>query len=241
VKRIGIVLALVALVGVVAFADNNVRGARVTHPSQGSSGAAGSGETLHVLDYFMAGPAGTYTWTGLFYMSNMFKPDPGWYPFGIVTVEVNPAMLGGLTTTGAGGTIAGVRIFTGTGGPTAEANTVAERFALTGAAVGTWYPVNFTAGTAVVINSGNFWAGLWNSSYVEGGLQGEATNWTAPPAEPMECIDTAGGSPTVGAAGPWFLHAAGNCGDQYGTVSAATVRVTLDDTIPVELMRFSAE
>jgi len=237
VRKIGIVVVLVALVGVVAFADNNVRDKRVNLPIVGG-GTSEGGEALYTLDYFFAGPAGTYTWNGIFYMSNMFKPDPTWYPFGIMTVEVNPARLGGLSTAGATGTIAGVRIFTGAG-PTV--NVAAERLALAGAAVGTWYPVNFTTATAVVIGSGNFWAGLWNSTYVEGGLQGEATGWVAPPVEPLECINSAGATPAAGGAGPWSLHAAGACGDQYGTVSAATVRVTVDDTVPVELMRFSVE
>jgi hypothetical protein len=237
VRKIGIVVVLVALVGVVGFADNNVREKRVNIPIVGG-GTSEGGETLYTLDYFFAGPAGTYTWNGTFYMSNMFKPDPLWYPFGIMTVEVNPARLGGLTTTGVAGTIAGVRIFTGAG-PTV--NVAASRLALTGAAVGTWYPVNFTAATAVVIGSGNFWAGLWNSTGVEGGLQGEATGWVAPPVEPFECINSGGATPSAGGAGPWSLHATGDCGDQYGTTSAATVRVTVDDTVPVELMRFSVE
>ena len=236
-RKITIVVALVALVGMVVFADNNARDKRVDLPMTGGS-IDGAGKALHTLDYFFVGPAGTYTWGGEFYMSNMFKPDPTWYPFGIMTVEVNPGRLGGSTATGAGGTIAGVRIFTGAG-PTV--NVAAERLALTGAAVGTWYPVTFTAATAVVIGSGNFWAGLWNSTDVEGGLQGEATGWVAPPVEPLECINSAGATPTAGGAGPWSLHAAGNCGDQYGTTSAATVRVTVDDAVPVELMRFSVE
>lgn len=235
-RRALVVVALVAVVGGIAYASDNVRGARVEMPNMDTTPMEG-GETVYTLDYFFAGPAGTYTWNGLFYMSNMFKPDPSWYPFGIMTVEVNPGALDGTTATGAVGVIDGVRIFTGAG-PTV--NVAAERFNLTGS-VGTWLPVNFTAGSAVVINSGNFWAGMFNSGGVEGGLQGSAVGWTGPPVEPFECIDTAGGSPTAAGGGPWQLHATGDCGDQYGTTSAATVRVAVDDTVPVELMRFAVE
>jgi hypothetical protein len=237
VKKTLAILALACLVGFVAYADNIARDKQVNMTLSGSEAP----EALHTLDYFFSGPAGTYTWTGLFYMSNMFKPDPLWYPFGIMTVEVNPAQLDGATTTGAMGTIDGVRVFTGTFGYGATVNVVASRLNLTGAAVGTWYPVVFTAATAVVINSGNFWAGMWNSSYVEGGLQGEATGWVTPPVEPFECINSPGTAPNAGGPGPWTLHLSGNCGDQYATTSAATVRVTVDDAVPVELMRFSID
>jgi hypothetical protein len=195
-----------------------------------------SGEAQYLLDYFFEGPAGVYTWNGFFYMSNMFKPDPGWYPFGIMTVEVLPARIDGFSTTGAVGSIDGIAIFTGAG-PTV--NVAAQTLGMAGT-VAAWVPYSFTAGNAVVINSGNFWAGIFNNT-LEGGLQGSAINWTGPPVEPFECIDTAVGSPTAGAPGPWTLHDPGDCGDQYGTTSAATVRVTVDDTVPVELMRFSVE
>jgi hypothetical protein len=235
-RKMLVAVAVVALIAGAVYADQNVKGARkdMTLPQTNPDG----GEAQYLLDYFFDGPAGTYTWTGLFYMSNMFKPDPGWYPFGIMTVEVNPAYIDGLGTTGVVGNIDGIAIFTGFG-PTV--NVAARTLGVPGT-VGAWVPYSFTAGNAVVINSGNFWAGIFNSSYMEGGLQGSAINWTGPPVEPFECVDTTVvGSPTAGAAGPWMLHVPGNCGDQYGTTSAATVRVTVDDTVPVELMRFTVE
>jgi hypothetical protein len=239
VRKHALILALISFVALGAWAADNARDAKVT-AANATEGPAGGG-AQYWLDYFNAGPAGTYLWNGLFYMSNMFKPDPAWYPFGILTVEVFPGRLDGLTTTSAAGIIDGVRVFTGAGGNASLVNVVAEQFDVAGAAQ-VWVPVNWATGTAPVISSGDFWAGIWNSTDVEGGLQGSTNgSWIGPPVEPFECIDFLTGTPTAQSAGPWYLHLTGNCGDQYGTTSAAAVRVLVDDTIPVELMRFSVE
>lgn len=235
-KKIIVVTSLIIIVGLVAFANDDVRQAEVTGLKNLNEAAP---RATYVIDYFDE-MGTTYNWSGQFYMSNMFKPAAAGvpYPFWVATVEVFPYAVDGLTATGATGTIDGVRVFAPAG--TGSMTVAAEMLGFQGTAK-VWNAVNFATATAATFASGDFFAGMWNSTSFDQGLQGSAVGWTGPPVEPMDCINTAAGGGSAGAAGPWFVHASGNCGDQYGTTSAAAVRVTADDSIPVELMTFTAE
>lgn len=236
-KKSLVVASLIIVVGLVAFASDDARQTQVTGLQNLNTDAP---KATYLIDYFDAGSASTYTWNGQFYMSNMFKPAAAGvpYPFWVSTVEVFPGGIDGQTTTGATGTIDGVRVFAPMG--TGSLTVAAEMFGIQGSAR-VWNAVNFATATAATIASGDFFAGMWNSTSLDLGLQGSATGWTGPPVEPMDCINTAGGGGSANAAGPWFVHSSGACGDQYGTTSAAAVRVVADDSIPVELMTFTAE
>ncbi len=240
-KRIWIVIALISAVGLVTVASDDVRNARVSGLQHLADGPADPGDrATYLIEYFDESNDDVYNWNGTFYMSNMFKPAAAGvpYPFGVMTVEVFPFGLDASTATGVGGVIDGVRVFLPDGLPAVDV--AAEQLNVAGF-IKMWNPVTFTAGTAAVVNSGDFYAGMWNSTSIDMGLQGHAIGWTAPPVEPLECINTSGGGGSAGAPGPWALHSPGDCGDQYGTTSATAVRVTLQVPIPVELMRFSVE
>jgi hypothetical protein len=227
-KKAMLLVVVCCLIASVAVAATPAKGKKVV-PGPGAAVPPPGGDALQWIDYWNTSSATYYTWTGFFYMSNLFKPQAGWYPLDVVALEVMPMGLDGNTVTGAAGTLNGVAVFD-------PAGTILARELNVPANVGVWTLVNLT--TPPRINTGNFYGGLWNSSYVDLGFQCTAINWTPPPTEPFECVDTAGGSPTAGAPGPW---APSGCGAQYGTVSAASVRAQVNTNVPVELMRFDVE
>ena len=86
-KRFAILMTVVILVGGGVYAADIQRGGKVT-PSENIQAAPPAGEAVYWLDYYDEGSATFYYWEGQFYMSNLFKPDPSWYPFGVVQAEV---------------------------------------------------------------------------------------------------------------------------------------------------------
>lgn len=192
-----------------------------------------SPKALVTLDYFNLGSAAFYYWGGPNYMSNIFQPGAGDYPLDVVSAEVYYAALDDVTTTGAAGTIDGVRVFDPAGA------ILASQLGVPGLA-NSWNTVTFT--TPPTIAAGTFLAGGFNS-YVsstdrnDGMLQGSAQAWTGPPTEPFRMLD-AGTAATAGSPGPWTVM---DSGAAWATTSAASIRVTINTNVPVELMRFDAE
>jgi hypothetical protein len=196
-----------------------------TGPSDPGAGAGP--DALQWIDYWNTSSANYYTWDGLFYMSNLFKPQGTWYPLDVVALEVLAVGIDGLTNTGSAGVLDGVAVFDPTGALLArELNVNAQ--------VGVWTIVNLTSPPR--ISTGNFFGGLWNSTGIDLGYQCTATGWTPPPTEPFNCVDYTGA--TAGGTGAW---APSDCGNSYPTVSAASVRAQVDTNVPVELMRFTAD
>jgi hypothetical protein len=225
-KRALLVLVVVTLVGSIALAAGPTRDRKIINgPDTG--GEPFNGEALQWIDYWNTASASYYTWNGLFYMSNLFKPDGTWYPLDVVALEVLAVGLDGATATGAAGVIDGVAVFDPGG-------TLLARELNVNAQVGIWTIVNLTSPPR--INTGNFFGGLWNSTGIDLGYQCTAVNWTPPPTEPFNCIDYTGA--TAGGNGAW---APSDCGNQYSTVSAASVRAQVDTNVPVELMRFDSQ
>ena len=214
-------IAGIAVAAAPAKAKRVVPGPNAAMPPQG-------GDALQWIDYWNTSSALFYTWNGTFYMSNLFKPQAGWYPLDVVALEVLAVGLDGNTVTGAAGTLNGAAVFNAAG------TAVLARELNIPAQVGIWTMVNLT--TPPRINTGNFYGGLWNSTSVDQGYQCTAINWTPPPTEPFEDITYSGA--TAGGNGAW---APGGAGGQYGTISAASVRAQVNTNVPVELMRFDVE
>ena len=214
---------VVCLVAGIAFAAQPTKARRV-NPGPAAGQPPSGGDALQWIDYWNTSSGAYYTWNGEFYMSNLFKPDASWYPLDVVALEVMAVGIDGSTATGASGFINGVAVFDPSG-------TLLARELAVAAQVGVWTMVNLSSPPR--INTGNFFGGLWNSTGVDLGEQCTAINWTPPPTEPYNCIDYTGA--TAGGNGAW---APSNCGDQYGTVSAASVRAQVNTNVPVELMRF---
>ncbi len=222
-----LVVVAVALVGAVAFAAAPAKGTKV---NLANPAGPGQSEAPQTIDYWGAGGSSFYTWSGNFYMSNLFKPDAGWYPLDVTSLDVLPASLDSQTASGAAGVLNGVGVFS-------TAGAVLARELNVNATVSNWVNVPLT--TVPRIAAGNFYGGLWNSAVSggptnDGGLQTTASNWTAPPTEPFQCLN----GTAVNAAGP---YTASNCGDTYTTVSAASVIANVNTNVPVELMRFDAQ
>lgn len=220
-RNVVLAIIVVALAAGVAVAEKPMK---ADHNSGKSAMVPPSNEALQWIDYYNEGAAGFYGWNGLFYMSNLFKPDAGWYPLDVVALEVFPHELDGSTVTGNAGMIDGVAVFS------PGAGILARELAVPGT-VRTWTLVNLTSPPR--ITTGNFYGGIWNSTGIDGGRQASATGWTAPPTEPFTCLDG------TAAAGATFT--VNTCGDAYGTVSAAAVRAQVDSNVPVELMRFDVD
>jgi len=192
-----------------------------------------------ILDYFDPASAYIYTWGGpSFYMSNLFKPEPGWYPFQVTHLFVLPARIDDLTTTSAAGTINRVRVFL-PGSKKGSVTIAGEETNIPGY-VGTWNTI--ALGSPVDILTGNFYAGMWNMTTVndtasEGLWQGSVYNWTPPPIEPFVLIQNTNTTYSSAQTTGWTTDTPG-----YITTSAASIAVLCDgDTVPVELMNFSAE
>jgi hypothetical protein len=225
-KKVLLALVVVSLVGSIALAAGPARDRKIINgPDTG--GEPFNGEALQWIDYWNTMSASYYTWNGLFYMSNLFKPDAMWYPLDVVALEVLAVGLDGNTATGAAGVLDGVAVFDSGG-------TLLARELNVNAQVGIWTIVNLTSPPR--INTGNFFGGLWNSTGIDLGYQCSAVNWTPPPTEPYNCIDYTGA--TAAGNGAW---APSDCGTQYPTVSAASVRAQVDTNVPVELMRFDSQ
>jgi hypothetical protein len=224
-RTLSIAVVLVIISGL-ALASGPAKDRKILGGPDTSAVPPGS-EALQWIDYWNTSSAAYYTWNGQFYMSNLFKPDGGWYPLDVVALEVLAVGLDGATATGAAGVIDGVAVFDSAGSLLARELNVAAQ-------VGVWTMVNLTSPPRIA--AGNFFGGLWNSTGVDLGYQCSAVNWTAPPTEPFNCIDYTGA--TAGGNGAW---APSNCGDIYGTVSAASVRAQVDSNVPVELMRFDVD
>jgi hypothetical protein len=226
-KRIVFVVVVCCLIAGIAVAAAPTKAKRVA-PGPGASVLPQGGAALQWIDYWNPSSALFYTWNGTFYMSNLFKPQGGWYPLDVVALEVLAVGLDGNTVTGAAGTLNGAAVFNAAG------TAVLARELNVAAQVGIWTMVNLSSPPR--INTGNFYGGLWNSTSVDQGYQCTATNWTPPPTEPFNCVSYSGA--TAGGNGAWLPS---DCGAQYGTVSAASVRAQVNTNVPVELMRFDVE
>ncbi len=225
-RKVLLVLVVVTFVSGVALAAGPARDHKIVNPPADTYEPLGD-RALEWIDYWNTSSAAYYSWNGFFYMSNLFKPDGGWYPLDVVALEVMAVGLDGNTATGAAGVINGVAVFDPTGILLARELDIA-------AMVGVWTIVNLTVPPR--INTGNFFGGIWNSTGIDLGQQCTAVNWTPPPTEPFNCISFSGA--TAGGTGAW---APSDCGNSYPTVSAASVRAQVDSNVPVELMRFDVE
>lgn len=225
-KKAMLLVVVSFLIAGIAVAAAPTKGQRVV-PGPGAAAPPQGGEALQWIDYWNTSSANYYFWNGNFYMSNLFKPQGGWYPLDVVALEVLAMRLDGSTVTGAAGTLNGAAVFDPSG-------TLLARELNIPAQVGVWTMVNLT--TPPRINTGNFYGGLWNSTSVDLGYQCTAINWTPPPTEPFEALVYSGA--TAGGNGPW---APGGYGATYPTVSAASVRAQVNTNVPVELMRFDVE
>lgn len=225
-KRIMFVVVVCCLIAGIAVAAAPAKDKRVI-PGPNAALPPHGGDALQWIDYWNTSSAYYYQWNGSFYMSNLFKPQGSWYPLDVVALEVLAIGLDGNTVTGAAGTLNGAAVFDPTG-------TLLARQLNIPAQVGIWTMVNLT--TPPRINTGNFYGGLWNSTSIDLGYQCTAVNWTPPPTEPFDCVSYSGA--TAGGNGAWAPE---NCGAQYGTVSAASVRAQVNTNVPVELMRFDVE
>jgi len=167
-------------------------------------------------------------------MSNLFKPQSAWYPFQVTKLAVLPQRLDSQTTTGAAGTINCVRVFVP--GAKGGAYMQAQETSIPGI-VGTWNTI--TLGSPVYMLAGNFYAGMWNSGTSptgEGLWQGSAYNWIPPPVEPYVLIVNTWYTTSAVTSG-WTTTTPG-----YATVSAAGIAaVCAGDTVPVELISFTAQ
>ncbi|MEN8162949.1 MAG: hypothetical protein ABFS37_02375 [Acidobacteriota bacterium] len=219
-RKIAFIFVAVALVGAVALAVGPSKAEKVDRPANVES----PDRAPQTIDYWGAGGAAFYSWNGDFYMSNLFKPTAGWYPLAVTSLDVMPARLDGLTGTGSAGVLDGVGVFDTAGG-------VLSRELAVAGSVNVW--MNVPLSTPPQIATGNFYGGLWNGT-ADGGLQTTASNWTAPPTEPFNCLNGTGAA----AAGPFTPSF---CGDQYGTVSAASVIANVNTNIPDELMVFEVQ
>ena len=220
-RKIVFVFVAVALVGTVALAVGPSKAEKVNRPVNVQS----PDRAAETIDYWGAGGSSFYTWSGIMYMSNLFVPTAGWYPLDVTSLDVMPARLDGSTASGFAGVLDGVAVFD-TGGA------VLSRELAVNGSVNVW--INVPLSSPPQIAAGNFFGGIWNSTGVEGALQTTASNWTAPPTEPLNCLDGA----SAAAAGPFVPS---NCGDAYSTVSAASVIANVNTNVPVELMRFEIE
>ena len=225
-RRVLLLVLVAGLVAGIAVAAQPAKDRQVA-PTAGALQAPAGGDALEWIDYWNTSSASYYTWNGLFYMSNLFKPDAGWYPLDVVALEVLAVGIDGNTATGASGFINGVAVFDPTGALLAREIAVAAQ-------VGVWITVPLS--TPPRINTGNFFGGLCNSTGIDLGYQCTAVNWTPPPTEPYNCIDYSGA--TAGGNGAWTPS---DCGNSYPTVSAASVRAQVNTNVPVELMNFNIE
>jgi len=218
-------LVIVVLVAVVAVAADSTKEMQLRVPEDRDFGgsATKATEAIEVIDYW-SGAGGLWTWGGTdFYLANLFKPDPTWYPLNILNLEV----IFGEVDGGTIGTVNRVRVF----GP--ALSVLGEVVNQAGVGTTTWVP--FTFATPINIAAGDFFGGAWNTT-LENNLGGTATGWTAAtPAEPQVRIQ---GGASSGAAVGWVSD---QIGAGYPTVSCAVARATVDSNVPVELMRFSVE
>jgi len=185
-----------------------------------------------IIDYFYNV---RFFFTDDFYLSNVFKPEPGWYPFQVTKLYILPYYLDGVTS--GQGIINRIRVWV-PGGSKGAVDTVYQ-FANVPATVYTWNTL--TLGTPPTILTGNFYAGMWNSGTTatvgDHGLIGTATGWTAPPKEPFQIIT---GPTTSAATTGWTAFTWGQTA--YTTLFAAAIAAEVTgDSVPVELMEFSAE
>jgi len=225
-RKAMLVVVVCCLIAGIAVAAAPTKAKRVV-AGPGAAVPPQGGDALQWIDYWNTSSALFYTWNGTFYMSNLFKPQGGWYPLDVVALEVLAMGLDGNTVTGAAGTLDGAAVFD-------PAGTLLARELNIPAQVGIWTMVSLA--TPPRINTGNFYGGLWNSGGIDQGYQCTATNWTPPPNEPFECVSYSGA--TAGGNGAWAPE---GCGAQYPTVSAASVRAQVNTNVPVELMRFDVE
>jgi hypothetical protein len=233
-KKALVLVVVIALIGAVTvLAAQPAKGVRSTTAGNSARPPAGA-DALQWIDYWNNSSAFFYTWTGSFYMSNVFKPQAGWYPLDVVALEVFADSLDGSQVTGAAGVLDGVAVFD-------PAGNVLWRQLNLNLPVRTWTQVPIA--TPPRITSGNFFGGMWNDNVAgtpsivdDGGYQCTAINWSAPPTEPFTCMNNPAN--TAGGPGAWTAN---TCGSTYPTVSAASVRAQINSNVPVELMRLGAE